>query len=258
MATFAQNLPTLYFFSQIETIVPMIHNSSNDPVLIKKISLKIWSLRDEIESRIKNELEKNPDAELNLEEIRGEFSKKESNNVVELKSGAELDNSEDEMAKAMRGEEETTEENSSNVVPLNANANTIELNLDAPIIDEEKISRGKTVLSEINMEKMFFFCNKAYTEGQSIVIQFVIPKMFHINADILYCRPFNLKSRIISQNNFNYRVLVRFTFLKEGERALLRQFIQSIEPDLSKYEKKATAANEDGGDGFSELEDLGL
>jgi hypothetical protein len=109
------------------------------------------------------------------------------------------------------------------------------------------------------MEKMLFFSNKAFTEGQSIVIQFCIPKSFIVNADVIYCRPFNIKSRIISQNNYTHRMLIRFNFLKEGERALLRQFIQSIEPDVTKVIKKPSAesSDEDGSD-FNELDDLGL
>jgi hypothetical protein len=247
----------------------MIHNSSSDPVLIKKISLKIWSLRDEIESRIQSELDANPEATIDVDQLKNFYSKNSSktpsNNVVELKSGAELDNSEDEMARAMRGEDpnpetdETSEnQKSDNVVPLNVNSNTIEIILEAPKVDEEKISKGKTVLSEINMDKMFFFCNRPFTEGQSIVVQFCIPKMFILNGDILYCRPFNLKSRVISQNNYNYRVLVRFTFLKEGERALLRQFIQSIEPDATKVEKKSNTDEGSDDSGFGDLDDLGL
>jgi hypothetical protein len=270
---FCQKFLALYFFSEIERIKSMIHNSSNDPVLIKKISLKIWSLRDEIESRIQTELEKNPDAEINYDSIRDSYIKSAPvNNVVEISNTSSLDDSEDEMARAMRGEEPSPEEAAietsaeaetaveNNVVALNVPNNQISITLDIPNIDENKISKGKTVLSEINMEKMFFFCNKPFTEGQSIVIQFCIPKMFIMNADILYCRPFNLKSRIISQNNFNYRALIRFTFLKEGERALLRQFIQSIEPDVQKSDKKSSKSNSDNGDdsGFGELDDLGL
>ncbi len=261
---FLPNFSTLYFFPEIERIDCMIHNSSNDPVLIKKISLKIWSLRDEIESRLKSELEKNPEAEINVDAIRNEYVKKSpTDNVLSLKSGTDLDNSEDEMARAMRGEEPTDEPTAeastaeNNVVELNANANVIEVSLTPPELDEEKISKGKTVLSEINMDKMFFFCNRPFTEGQSIVIQFCIPKMFIVNADILYCRPFNLKSRIISQNNFSYRVLAKFTFLKEGERALLRQFLQSIEPEVQKVEKKTSSEGE-ADTGFGELDDLGL
>ncbi|MGZ3787206.1 MAG: hypothetical protein ACXVLQ_01715 [Bacteriovorax sp.] len=255
----------------------MIHNSSSDPVLIKKISLKIWSLRDEIEARIQEKIAEGSSINEQLvHAIREQYTSKSpqsANNVLELKSTKDLSSSEDEMAAAMRameneeapseeaGEEPSAETN--NVVSLaptnSADQNIISISLVAPNIPEEKISRGKTVLSEISMNKMFFFCNKPFTEGQSIVIQFCIPKSFIVNADILYCRPFNLKSRIISQNNFTHRALIRFNFLKEGERALLRQFLQSIEPDATKVEKKAAAkeSDEDGSD-FGELDDLGL
>ncbi len=262
----------------------MIHNSSSDPVLIKKISLKIWSLRDEIEARIKEKVEAGqPVDENEIMQIRAQYTQKGATaTVLPLKTNAELDNGEDEMARAMaeamNSEENAeaqpeenaeniaaaTSEGEDNVVSLNPGAtaqdeNIITISLDAPNIPEDKIAKGKTVLSEISMEKMFFFCNKPFTEGQSIVIQFCIPKSFIVNADILYCRPFNLKSRIISQNNYTHRALIRFKFLKEGERALLRQFLQSIEPDLTKVVKKAAAkVEEEGGSDFGELDDLGL
>lgn len=257
----------------------MIHNSSSDPVLIKKISLKIWSLRDEIESRIQDKIEMGelaPEAlEEKISELRNEYTKKSeiTNNVIQLKPAEELADGEDEMAKAMAAglDEETPTEASSestseenNIVAMNAtvtnaiDTNVISIGIDTPNLSEEKISKGKTILSEIAMEKMFFFSNKAFTEGQSIVIQFCIPKSFIVNADVIYCRPFNIKSRIISQNNYTHRMLVKFNFLKEGERALLRQFIQSIEPDMSKAVKKNAAEESEGGSDFNELDDLGL
>ncbi|MBC7713986.1 MAG: hypothetical protein H7177_11650 [Rhizobacter sp.] len=269
----------------------MIHNSSSDPVLIKKISLKIWSLRDEIESRIQEKLDAGemvPEVlEERILELRGQYTKKTSvpDNVIPLKTANDLPaDDDDEMAKAMaaamngeeadesaiepaapaEGEEDAPAEN--NVVGLNGapvataeDTNLITIGIEAPNLPDDKVSKGKTILSEIGMEKMFFFSNKAFTEGQSIVIQFCIPKTFIVNADVIYCRPFNIKSRIISQNNYTHRMLIKFNFLKEGERALLRQFIQSIEPDMTKAVKKVAVAEEDSGDGdFNELDDLGL
>jgi hypothetical protein len=255
----------------------MIHNSSSDPVLIKKISLKIWSLRDEIESRIQQKVDSGAElSETEIMQIREQYTPKNSTSNVLTMPIAEPDAGEDDMARAMaeaeaeenaeaKTDENPDEEKADNVVAINGGAqsavdsNIITISLDAPAIAEDKMAKGKTVLSEISMEKMFFFCNKAFTEGQSIVIQFCIPKSFIVNADILYCRPFNLKSRIISQNNYTHRALIRFKFLKEGERALLRQFLQSIEPDVTKVVKKAAAKEDDGGGSdFGELDDLGL
>jgi len=254
---------------KIERIISMIHNSSKAPVLIKKISIKLWTLRDEIEARIQEEISSDENKEVDLVKIKGLYTKSVNNNVVALKSGNELDNSEDEMAKAMRGEEvaeeptdKPTEETSdsaesgeTNIISINQNQ--IEVSLTPPNIPQEKIHRGKTILSEITMDKMFLFTNKFFTEGQSIVVQFCIPKSFILNADVLYCRPYNLKSKIISENSFSYRVMLRFTFLKEGERALLRQFLQSVEPEFQ-AEVKTQSSEKESESGFDELDDLGL
>lgn len=260
----------------------MIHNSSSDPVLIKKISLKIWSLRDEIEARIQDQIDAgemtNEEMASKVSELQSEYTKKSEgtgNNVLQLKSADDLaaaggdDEMEKAMAAAMAGGDEASDDNAEatptdNVVSMNGtpvtDANVINIAIESPVkLSEDKISKGKTILSEIGMEKMFFFSNKAFTEGQSIVIQFCIPKTFIVNADVIYCRPFNIKSRIISQNNYTHRMLIKFNFLKEGERALLRQFIQSIEPDVTKIVKKAPTEDADSDEGdFNELDDLGL
>lgn len=257
----------------------MIHNSSSDPVLIKKISLKIWSLRDEIESRIQAQIEAGevtPEVlDSKIQELQSEYTQKSgtTDNVLQLKTAEDLPaDGEDEMAKAMAAameggvDDAAIEEGAeaSNVVSMSGapvvDNNVISIAIESPLnLSEDKISKGKTILSEIGMEKMFFFSNKAFTEGQSIVIQFCIPKTFIVNADVIYCRPFNIKSRIISQNNYTHRMLIKFNFLKEGERALLRQFIQSIEPDITKIVKKAPSEAADDGEGdFNELDDLGL
>ncbi len=262
----------------------MIHNSSSDPVLIKKISLKVWSLRDEIEARIQEKMDAGtivPESlEASLTDLREQYTqKKKTDNVIGVIGNEPLPAEEDDemaqaMAEAMNGEEveeiaasaedgaevsEVPADEMSNVISIKSATSEIEVRTAPPPLDESKMSKGKTVLSEISMEKMFFFSNRAFTEGQSIVIQFCIPKTFIVNADVLYCRPFNIKSRIISQNNYTHRMLIKFNFLKEGERALLRQFIQSIEPDVPKQIKKVENDSEDGGDsGFDELDDLGL
>ena len=53
----------------------MIHNNSADPVLIKKIHLQIWFLRDEIESVITNSLTGDPEeVKKTIALLRNEYS----------------------------------------------------------------------------------------------------------------------------------------------------------------------------------------
>lgn len=265
----------------------MIHGSSNDPVLIKRISLKVWTLRDEVENVVASTLRANPELkeldDKTLALIREEYAYKGSisakpNLALVPESSESGDDLEAEMAAAMGGDpeesnsEESAEsgddleaemaaalekkEDSSDTQELDAKPITI-IQRASATIPPARISRGVTVLSELCMDSLYFFGGEKFMEGQSIVIEFQIPKRFVVNADVVYCRPFNIRSRIISDKKVSYRVVARFTFLKEGERTLLRQFIQSIEPEVPAAPiPKPKAESSDEGDDFDGLDGL--
>lgn len=285
----------------------MIHGNSNDPVLIKRISLKIWSLRDEVEAVVNSLLRQNPEIEKlspeQLQKIKNEYSYRgpidQRPNLQLVQGGGEpvskaADEDEEDleaaMAAAMGGgdEEESAEasaeeddeedleaamaaamgggDESSSEEPNKDSALKAVANPSGPLkviqrssenISANKITRGVTILSEVSMDSLYFFGGEKFLEGQSIVIEFQVPKRFVVNADVVYCRPFNIRSRIISEKKVSYRIVARFSFLKDGERTLLRQFIKSIEPDVQEVVVAAAApeVKEDGGD-FDGLEGL--
>ena len=111
-------------------------------------------------------------------------------------------------------------------------------------------------LAEIYMNEMFFFSNQSFLEGQSIVVDFLVPKRFLMNAVVTYCRPYNMKSRIISKNNHPYRIGIQFSFLKPGERTILRQFVSSIEPDVEEATQEVPKQDDGGTDDFDIFDDL--
>ncbi|EQC46511.1 hypothetical protein [Bacteriovorax sp. Seq25_V] len=287
----------------------MIYGNSSDPVLIKKISLRIWTLRDELEAVIKERIsegQERPPLEDLMKEYKskGSISSLHQDDSAGVKDASELDDfGEDEMARAIaeaeaaeKGEAETSEEETpseeanqeesdadamaremlgdqaatqeaealpDNVVALevglesNEGRNVVKQRI--PSIPEEKISVGKAILSEIYMDQMYFFSSKPFLTGQSIVLDFLVPRRFVMNADVTFCRTYNMKSRIISKNRLSYRVGIKFTYLKEGERTILREFTRSIEPDVetvvaAKEETKEEKSS--GGDDFDIFDDL--
>ncbi len=281
----------------------MIHGASTDPVLVKKISLKIWTLRDEIEAVI-NARYKDPSNRPPLEDLIKEYKETgdiagKDGNEEGLKDVSQLDDfGEDEMAKAIAeaeaeeaakeeeeeeapaeeagddtqsqddidaliasggelpAEEEIPKEVTTEVDPEQKDGKTL-VKQRRPIIPEEKMFSGRAILSEIYMNEMFLFSNQSFLEGQSIVIDFLVPKRFLMNAVVTYCRPFNMKSRIISKNRHPFRVGIRFSYLKPGERTILRNFVQSIEPDVEEVvQTAATGGDEGGGDDFDIFDDL--
>ena len=240
----------------------MIHGSSQDPVFLKKISLKIWKLRDELEAVVSQKMtEENISKEDALSAIRKEYLPQ---NVVDftaaleaVKAAEELDSSEDEMLKAMQeGNEEASDKKE--IPQEQPEGDETQIVMVRPNLSPEQIVIGRTILSEVHMERIFFFSDYNFVEGQSIVIEFQIPKRFIVNANIMYCRNYNMKSRIIRTNQLKFRVCAEFNFLKKGERTLLRDFLRSVEPQLKgKGDTKAGAKPaEEGEDLFDELDNL--
>jgi len=324
----------------------VIHRNSKHPVQVKKIALKLWLLRDEIEAVIKNRLiyTRENNLECDVSDIKKEYSNtddnsfpspdsilktlqnKPNNNEVksdvsstptdsletsenipeeieskneitvpeEIESKSEItvseenkaensdtDNkSQDDLEKKMETslaepvEEEVKEDNSdiavsddlekamiasldepiknldifeekSSTFPIETISNSIKVYQRALNLNEEKISNGKTLLSEIYMDQIYLFADKHFFEGQSIVIEFVIPKKFTLNAKVLFCAKYNLKNRIISKYNLSYRVCAQFTFIKKGEKTLLRQFLTSVEPDIRNEKEVKKVVKED-------------
>lgn len=239
----------------------MIYHNSTDPVLIKKIPLRVWSLRDELEAVILARIESGEYTKENrpsVDDLIAEY--RERKPLVKSDKGKPL--------KLIPGGEEgeaSEEAEASEAAPEDAEAvaepvASTEIIQRRPKLTEEKISSGTLILSELEMDHMYFFTNKQFTVGQSVVVEFMIPKRFSVNVNVAYCRAFNLKSRIISSQNYRYRVAAKFTFLKEGERTLLRQFIKSIEPEVQKLAapKVTEGKKEDAGDDFGDLDDLDI
>ena len=224
-----------------------IHKASKDPVLIKKIALQIWSLRTEIEEVIryrvseanKREIEKPPLDDL-IEEYSGKIAPQEIEAIFESTSEEEGE----------EGEEEETvgeEEPEGNTVTQRN-----------PFIPEDKITNGKTLLSEINMEYLFLFSADSFIEGKNVVVKFLVPKAFSLNAEVIHCRKHTMSSRVISGQKLPHRACFKFTFLKPGERSLLRQFLYSVKPEKVITETKDESEEESGDDDFGELDDLDM
>lgn len=224
-----------------------MHGYSKDPVIIKKISLKIWHLRDEIEVVLKEKLKENPEIQDDL------LIKDLVNEYTEIKKVTGPRAVPDE-APAEENAEIPPETDEANSEP----SETI-ISQRQPEIPPDKITHAKTILGEISMENMYIFCDHKYIIGNSLVIEFQIPQKFSLTADVLSCREFSMGSRIISDNKLPYRAYIKFSFLRKGERTLLRNFLSSVAPaKVSQTKKEDDKKEEKESEEFDELDNLDL
>jgi hypothetical protein len=240
----------------------MIYNKTPHPIEVKKISIRLWTLRDEIEAAIGRRIKECEAAgvPLYIEDIKRFYNinHKLPDNVVQLKPEPQNDGIAslmEEISEETKAEEpppETPPEesktlNEAETIIAEQTRQGLETKKPNPILerpyqrqapDLEKISYGFILLSDINMDSMLSFTKDKFLHGQSVTVEFLIPQNFMMTADVLYCHHYAMRSRIISSSRPDYRLQCRFAFAIPGERDTLRNFLKSIEPTLSPSPEK--------------------
>lgn len=239
----------------------MIYNKSGHPIEVKKISVRLWSLRDEIEAAIARRMKECEAAgvPLYIEDIKRFYNLAQSDsmpdNVLTLKkSGPEdgmatlMESIGDEVKAEGAPTEETKNLNEAEEIIAEQTLQGLETKKPNPILerpyqrqapDMDKVSYGFILLSDINMDTMLSFTKDRFLQGQSVTVEFLIPQNFLMTADVTYCHHYARTSRIISSTKPDYRIQCRFNFAIPGERDNLRNFLKSIEPTLPTDKKKA-------------------
>lgn len=298
-----------------------IINKSNHPVEVKRINIRVWKLRDEIEKAIAKRIEENGGSAegIDIEDIRAYYTRSkpkyldpdydpndDDDNVVPIgadgvdSSGNEMDDDAMAMMAALQGgdeeggeegddsesEESEASDKDDEAAKLAAemlgdqggnaddeaaklaaemlgdqgnesSSNSSDSSLKRAIPDGDKLSSGFSLLSDMNMENIVFFSQQGYTFGQNIALQFLIPNRFIISAEVTSCLNMNRRSKIISKTKPNFRVEATITYLWEGERTNLRDFLKSVEPDIPPPPKKMKRLDTEDEDD-DEFEDLGF
>ncbi|MBT4790640.1 MAG: hypothetical protein HON90_03640 [Halobacteriovoraceae bacterium] len=339
-----------------------ILNKSNHPVEVKKISVRIWKLRDEIEAAIAKRMDENghtDDSPADIEDIKEYYLKilnqtdDNANETDEAEEDSNLDSSGnplDDDAMAMMaaigggdegdkkeesstedGSEETSNEEDDEAAKLAAEmlgdqAPSSEddeaaklaaemlgdqapspaedddaaklaaemLGDQAPAQDDEaaklaadmladqqgspstgtteekkaltpfkrmtpaddKIAYGFVLLSDVQMDQLMIFAKHTYIHGQSIVIEFLVPKAFSQMVEIKSCLNISRNSKIISATKPDFRLQCQFLFKFPGERSTLRNFLLSVEPTIPDPPTKLKRPDSDEDD--DDFDDLGF
>lgn len=275
-------------------------NKSNHPVNIKKINVRVWTLRDEIEACIQKRIEEQGSENVDIEDIKAFYSSLTPKNTlsdeldddqddlnhqpgIEDTSEMEEDDGENEAEDSEANDEPKDEAGDESEKQETAeDAETQAREMAGEVLNEEaeregqesgsaspkqsfrrvkpspdKMVHGFAFLSEVHMDQILFFGKRSYTNGQSIIVEFLIPNTFSISAEVVSSMHIDRSSRIISDTKPSHRVQGDFTFLFDGERGNLREFLKSVEPSVPPPPKKLKKQDTDGDDD-EDFDDLGF
>ena len=197
-----------------------IHGIRKQEITLRKIGLEIWTIRNEIKSIIR-------DCVINKSKDEIKKAVEKLNKIYQdplniLHQSAE---------KEKQGEATSASEDSDKGEDLGLDQ-LIQKIKNPPLL-KENIAKGSTFLSDITMEEINFFSSHNYVSGQSIIINFLIPRNFSLTADISQCFNYNFHGQIQGGHSLPYRVKVIPRFNRPGERSMLRTFINSYQVDPS-------------------------
>ena len=219
----------------------MILNSSKDPVLVKKFHLKVWLLKDEIEYIIRSKVDTAEEAEL-INELMEKFTPE--------KPQLKLVKNEEDGEPAEESNEEEVEAKEDSDVEKNVDEAQLPKQR-IPSLPDDKKYNACSFLSEINLEHGFFFSERNFLVGNSIILEFLVPEKFIVNAEVIFSQKYSMRNRIIGDKKTPYRVGVKFSFLKPGEKATLRKFLNSIRVETKEMNQKVDS-NDDQDEAISE------
>ena len=284
-----------------------ILNRSNHPVEIKRVDLRIWKLRDEIETAIEqriNESESNDPQNIDISDIKEFYTNaltpksetdepqentEEDSNVdssgnpmdddamammAALGGGDDKEASDDEQPQDKNSESEEKEDDGAAAMAAQMLADQGIGEAEQSVKDEsepedtkqktpkkfvrilpseDKIINGFVFLSDVQMDQIMLFSKHNFIHGQNIVITFNVTKPFSVTAEVSATTNIARNSRIISNAKAEYRIQCVFKFQFPGERAKLREFLQSVEPDIPDPPKKLKKPDSDDDDDFDDL-----
>lgn len=242
----------------------MIYNKSGHPIEVKKIAIRIWTLRDEIEAAIGRRMKECEAAgvPLFIDDIKRFYNLNMQDslqsNVFQLHPKPGEADGMNSLMESLSEESPTEGENKTlaeaDEIIAEQTMQGLENKKPNPILerpyqrqapDLDKVSYGFTFLSDVNMETLLCFAKNSFLQGQSVVVEFLIPQSFMMTADVTYCNHYALRSRIISSTKPDYRLQCKFSYSIPGERETLRNFLKSVEPTLTAAQKKTNKESED-------------
>ena len=239
-------------------------NKSNHPVEVKKVKVRIWTLRSEIESAITEKLQESESQDLSTLDIQDIQTFYHNHVPAKIESEIAEEESASDDTNVAKLTDEVLSENSESSEPSEDSENNDDTKEEAaskkefvrPIPNDDLVFHGELLLSDLHMDKVTLFTNRKFTQGQNLIIQFMITSPFVISGEVKHVVNFARNSKIIKETKLDHRLHIGCSLLFPNERTKLREFLLSIEPTIPATPKKHKAKSES--DEEDDFDDLGL
>ena len=103
------------------------------------------------------------------------------------------------------------------------------------------IIEGRVFLSDLHASGVGLFVEKKLDRGETLSIVIEQPKHLFLKASVTSCSLYSLDKKVISAENFNYRVQVKFIFESDEEKDEVRKYCAELFSSADAVEKQRKA-----------------
>ncbi|MBI3544153.1 MAG: PilZ domain-containing protein [Deltaproteobacteria bacterium] len=104
------------------------------------------------------------------------------------------------------------------------------LRVSAEIMVEstKTIAESRVFLNDMSPTGVGCFTNVAIDKGETVSLVIEQPKHLFVKGEIMWCSPYTLSTKILTQAEFKYRVGIKFCFDSDEEKAALKKFCEDL------------------------------
>jgi hypothetical protein len=92
---------------------------------------------------------------------------------------------------------------------------------------------ARILLNDLSIKGVGIFANKAFQPGQEIAIHLTDPGPIYLRGKIIFCQEHDVRTHIISNLPYSYRIGIQFVFADATEEETVRKFCEGIFKSLN-------------------------
>ena len=102
------------------------------------------------------------------------------------------------------------------------------------LIDSTKeVADSRVFLNDLSPTGVGCFVNVAIEKGEAVSIVIEQPKHLYVKGQVMWCAPYTMSTKVLSAEQFKYRVGIKFSFDSEDEKSALKKYCEELYSDAS-------------------------
>jgi hypothetical protein len=103
------------------------------------------------------------------------------------------------------------------------------------MVDKTKeVVECRVFLSDLSADGVGCFSNLSLDKGEVIALVIEQPKNLFVKGEIAWCQPYSLDTKVISTENFKFRMGIKFLFDEPEEKRAIQNYINELYAENSK------------------------